>query len=171
MRRPRTLATKLILVTGGAIAMVLPVSNLVPIPQTQSRVSQLVHEDALSRAGALAAGVAGDIGALASAARSIAGVIERGHAGAHLDRATAVDLLRAGVETNVFASGHEANWNAPAGLRESPPRTAGRRSEPLPPQRDPIKGPAVRTAGLPHIEEAGRIVAIARHAVSHRRTT
>ncbi|MDI6835348.1 MAG: methyl-accepting chemotaxis protein, partial [Rhizobiaceae bacterium] len=75
----KSIAFKLQLVTGIAIALVLALSNLVLISQTRDRVQSLTMDQAKSQANAIANEVAGDIGELASAARSMAGVLARGH--------------------------------------------------------------------------------------------
>ena len=123
----KSLATKLIAVTGGTIALVMLASNTVLIGQTQSRVAHLVYSDANTEAKAIAADVATDISQLASAARSMAGVIEQGHTGGHFDRKEVVDLIKANTEKNAFALG---SWFAeePNGFdgksRELPEDTA-----------------------------------------------
>ncbi|WP_337181211.1 methyl-accepting chemotaxis protein [Shinella sp.] len=101
----KSLATKLIAVTGGTIALVMFVSNAVLISQSQNRVAGLVYSQADAEAKAIASGIATDIGQLASAARSMAGVIEQGHSGGHLDRKTVVDIVKANAEKNSFALG------------------------------------------------------------------
>ena len=53
--KAKSLATKLIAVTGGTIALVLLASNTVLIDQTQSRVSDLVYAQADTEAKAIAA--------------------------------------------------------------------------------------------------------------------
>lgn len=107
----RSLSTKLILVTSLAIALVLVLSNLFLISQTRSRVSTLTMAQAEAEARSIANEVAVEIGQLAGAARSIAGVIGRGHAGGYLDRKGVVDALKANLEQNVFAYG---SWFAEA---------------------------------------------------------
>ncbi|GLR50519.1 methyl-accepting chemotaxis protein [Shinella yambaruensis] len=107
----KSLATKLIAVTGGTIALVMLASNTVLIGQTQSRVAALVYSEADTEAKAIAADIATDIGQLASAARSMAGVIEQGHAGGHFDRKEVVDIIKANAEKNSFALG---SWFAEA---------------------------------------------------------
>lgn len=103
--KAKSLATKLIAVTGGTIALVMLASNTVLIGQTQSRVADLVYTDAKTEAKAIASDIASDIGQLASAARSMAGVIEQGHSGGHFDRKEVVDLIKANAEKNSFALG------------------------------------------------------------------
>ena len=66
----RSIAAKLLVVTGVAIAAVLFVSNLILITQTRDRVQNLTMEQANSEAKAIANGVAADLGQLASAARN-----------------------------------------------------------------------------------------------------
>jgi methyl-accepting chemotaxis protein len=101
----KSLATKLIVVTGGTIALVMLASNTVLIDQTEGRVADLVYSAADTEAKAIAADIATDIGQLASAARSMAGVIEQGHAGGHLDRKEVVDIVKANAQKNSFALG------------------------------------------------------------------
>ncbi len=107
----KSLSTKLILVTSLAIAAVLVISNLVLISQTRARVSSLTMAQAEAEASSIANQVAVDMGQIAGAARSIAGVIGRGHAGSYLDRKGVVDALKANLEQNVFAYG---SWFAEA---------------------------------------------------------
>ena len=103
--KAKSLATKLIAVTGGTIALVLLASNVVLISQTRDRVAQLVYTGADTEAKAIAADIAADIGQLASAARSMSGVIEQGHAGGYMDRQEVVAILKANVEKHGFALG------------------------------------------------------------------
>jgi methyl-accepting chemotaxis protein len=101
----KSLATKLIAVTGGTIALVLLASNYVLISQTQDRVETLVLDQARTEAKSIASDIASNIAELAGAARSTAGVIGRGHEGGYLDRKGVVDMLKANVEKNTFAFG------------------------------------------------------------------
>ncbi len=101
----KSLSTKLILVTSLAIAVVLAISNLFLISQTRDRVSSLTMAQAEAEARSIANEVAVDIGQLAGAARAIAGVIGRGHAGGYLDRKGVIDALKANLEQNAFAFG------------------------------------------------------------------
>ncbi|SMF40952.1 methyl-accepting chemotaxis protein [Xaviernesmea oryzae] len=101
----KSLSTKLILVTGLAIAVVLVISNLFLISQTRGRVAALTMAQAEAEARSIANEVAVDMGQIAGAARSIAGVIGRGHAGGYLDRKGVTDALKANLEQNAFAYG------------------------------------------------------------------
>jgi methyl-accepting chemotaxis protein len=101
----KSLAAKLILVTGAAIAVVLFVSNLFLILQTRERVETLTMAQAQAEAKAIATDVAGSVGELAGAARSMAGVIARAQEGKYLDRKSVVDVLKANLEQNAFAFG------------------------------------------------------------------
>ena len=56
--KAKSLATKLIAVTGGTIALVLLASNVVLISQTRDRVAQLVYAGADTEAKAIAADIA-----------------------------------------------------------------------------------------------------------------
>ncbi|KQV33689.1 MULTISPECIES: methyl-accepting chemotaxis protein [unclassified Rhizobium] len=103
--KPKSLATKLIAVTGGTIALVMLSSNTVLIGETQSRVSDLVYAQANTEAKAIAADIATDVGQIVSAARSMSGVIEQGRAGGHLDRREVVDITRTSLDKNSFAFG------------------------------------------------------------------
>ncbi len=107
----KSLATKLITVTGGTIAVVLIASNLILISQTQDRVKTLVLDQAQVEAKAISSDVAGSVAALAASARSMAGVIERGHEGGYLDRKGVIDILKANIDKNAFAFG---SWFAEA---------------------------------------------------------
>ncbi|PYB77744.1 methyl-accepting chemotaxis protein [Rhizobium wuzhouense] len=101
----KSLAAKLIVVTGAAIAVVLFVSNLFLILQTRERVQTLTMDQANAEAKAIATDVAGSVGELAGAARSMAGVIGRAQEGKYLDRKSVVDVLKANLEQNAFAFG------------------------------------------------------------------
>jgi methyl-accepting chemotaxis protein len=103
--RMKSLAAKLILITGIAIALVLLISNFFLIGETRDRVETLTMDQANLEAKSIANEVAGSVGELAGAARSMAGTIGRGHEGKYLDRKAVVDMLKANVERNQFAFG------------------------------------------------------------------
>ena len=103
--RMRSLAAKLILVTGVAIALVLFVSNFLLISQTRDRVQTLTMDQANSEAKSISNEIAANVGELASAARSMAAVIGRGHEGHTFDRKGVINILKANVEQNAFAFG------------------------------------------------------------------
>ncbi|PTM97553.1 methyl-accepting chemotaxis protein [Mycoplana dimorpha] len=103
--QPKSLATKLIAVTGGTIALVLLASNFVLISQSEDRVQSLIRNEANSEARAIANEVAGAVGELASAARSTAGIIGKAHEGGFAERKSVIDLLKVNVEKNDFAFG------------------------------------------------------------------
>ncbi|WP_283195584.1 methyl-accepting chemotaxis protein [Rhizobium sp. AN80A] len=103
--RMKSLAAKLIVITGSAIALVLLISNFFLIDQTRDRVDTLTMDQANLEAKAIANEVASSVGELAGAARSMAGVIGRGQEGKYLDRKAIVDMLKANVERNQFAFG------------------------------------------------------------------
>jgi methyl-accepting chemotaxis protein len=105
MFRLNSLSTKLIVVTSIAIAVLLIISNLFLISLTSDRVTALTLEQANAEARAIGNEVATEIGQLAGAARSMAGVIGRGHAAGYLDRKGVVDALKANLEQNAFAFG------------------------------------------------------------------
>jgi methyl-accepting chemotaxis protein len=117
----RSIAAKLLIVTGIAIGLVLFLSNLVLISQTRDRVHVLTMEQADAEAKSIAREVAGDIGELASAARTMAGVIGRGHEGQSFDRQGITNILKANLEQNPFAFG---SWMA-----EEPGAIDGRKDE------------------------------------------
>lgn len=101
----KSLATKLILVTGCAITTVLIASNSFLISQTSERVHALTMDQANTEARAIANVIAADVGELGSAARSMAGVIGRAHQAKSMDRPGIVNILKANVEQNTFAFG------------------------------------------------------------------
>ena len=101
----RSIAAKLLVVTGVAIALVLMLSNLFLIYETRDRVQTLTMQQATAEAEAIAEEIAGDIGELASAARTMSGVLGRGHEGQSFDRKGAMNLLKANLEQNPFAFG------------------------------------------------------------------
>jgi methyl-accepting chemotaxis protein len=101
----KSLSTKLILVTGVAIAFLLIVSNLFLILQTRERISSLTMAQAETKAQAIANDIAADIGQIAGSARSMAGMIGTAHEGRRLDRKGYMDLLKANLEHNSFAFG------------------------------------------------------------------
>jgi methyl-accepting chemotaxis protein len=103
--RTKSLAAKLITVTGIAIALVLFVSNFLLIAQTRDRVQTLTMDQANSEAKSISNEVAANIGELASAARSMAGIIGRAHEGQNLDRKGITNILKANLEQNAFAFG------------------------------------------------------------------
>ncbi len=103
--RMKSLAAKLILVTGIAIALVLFVSNFYLISQTRDRVQSLTMDQANTEAKSISNEIAANIGELASAARSMAGIIGRAHEGHSLDRKGIINVLKANVEQNAFAFG------------------------------------------------------------------
>ena len=105
----RSVATKLLLVTGLTITLLLVVSNLFMIFQTTDRVRGLVVEQAQSEARAIAQDIAAQVGELSSAARTMAGVLERSHAAGLLPREGTIDILKANLEQNPFAFG---SWMA-----------------------------------------------------------
>lgn len=82
----KSLATKLILVTGCAITTVLVASNSFLISQTSDRVHSLTMDQANTEARAIANVIAADVGELGSAARSMAGIIGRAHRAKSMDR-------------------------------------------------------------------------------------
>nr|WP_316651957.1 methyl-accepting chemotaxis protein [uncultured Gellertiella sp.] len=103
--RSKTLAVKLIAVSGVAITSLLLVTNLVVIAQTRDRVQTLTMDQAQAEAKAIANGIASDVAQLGGAARSMSGVIGRAHQGKLLDRKGVIDILKANVEQNAFAFG------------------------------------------------------------------
>ncbi len=122
--RMKSLAAKLIVVTGLAIALVLLVSNFFLISQTRARVETLTMDQANVQAKAIASDIAADVGQLVGAARAMAGSISRGHEGKYLDRKATMDMLKANVERNAFAFG---SWFAeePNAFDGQSPKLAG----------------------------------------------
>ncbi|MBX4889167.1 methyl-accepting chemotaxis protein [Rhizobium bangladeshense] len=103
--RMKSLAAKLIVITGIAIALVLIVSNFFLIGQTRDRVQTLTMDQANLEAKSIANEIAANVGELASAARSMSGVIGRAHEGKSLDRKGMINVLKANLEQNAFAFG------------------------------------------------------------------
>ncbi|AHF82180.1 methyl-accepting chemotaxis protein [Rhizobium leguminosarum bv. trifolii WSM1689] len=103
--RMKSLAAKLIVITGIAIALVLVVSNFFLIGQTRDRVQTLTMDQANLEAKSIANEIAANVGELASAARTMSGVIGRGHEGKSFDRKGMINVLKANLEQNAFAFG------------------------------------------------------------------
>ena len=107
----RSIATKLIVVTGSIIALLLVVSNFFLISQTSDRVLGLVMKQANSEAKGIAGDIAANVGELSSAARTMAGILGHTHEAGLLDRKGTINILRANLEQNPFAFG---SWMAEA---------------------------------------------------------
>jgi methyl-accepting chemotaxis protein len=105
----RSIATKLIIVTGTIITLLLAVSNFFVISQTNDRVLGLVMKQANSEAKGIAGEIAANVGELSSAARTMAGVLGHTHQSGLLDRKGTINILRANLEQNPFAFG---SWMA-----------------------------------------------------------
>ena len=105
----RSIATKLIIVTGSIIALLLVVSNYFLISQTNDRVRGLVMKQAQSEAQSISRDIAANVGELSSAARTMAGVLGHTHEAGLLDRKGTINILRANLEQNPFAFG---SWMA-----------------------------------------------------------
>ena len=103
--RMKSLAAKLILITGVAIALVLLISNFFLIGETRDRVRTLTMDQANLEAKSIANEVAANVGELASAARTMSGVVGRGHEGKTFDRKGIINVLKANLEQNAFAFG------------------------------------------------------------------
>lgn len=101
----KSLASKLILATGAAIAGVMLVSNTVLIFQTRDRVQQLTMERAEAEASSIANDLVASTGLMISAARSMADVIGKAHGSNLLDRGGVVTLLRSTTDKNPAAFG------------------------------------------------------------------
>jgi methyl-accepting chemotaxis protein len=107
----KSLATKLLLVTGATIGSLLLVSNFLVISQTRERVGSLISSQAETEAKAIAAGIAAETGELASAARTMMGVIGRMHAEKSTDRVGIINMLKANLDQHPMAFG---SWFAEA---------------------------------------------------------
>jgi methyl-accepting chemotaxis protein len=108
---PKSLAPKLLLVTGAIIAILLIATNVVLISQTRDRVGSLIGQQAETEAKAIAQGIVTDTSALASAARTMSGVIAHGKHEGVLDRKAVIDLLKTNLEQQKMAFG---SWFAEA---------------------------------------------------------
>ncbi|WP_137153786.1 methyl-accepting chemotaxis protein [Rhizobium sp. FKL33] len=102
---PKSLAMKLLLVTGATITALLIASNFVLISQTRDRVQSLIQNQAETEAMSIASLIAGQTGELASAARTMTGVIGRAHQEKSLDRKGVINVLRANLEQHPMAFG------------------------------------------------------------------
>ena len=102
---PKSLAPKLLLVTGAIIALLLFASNFVLIDQTRDRVGNLIAQQAETEAKAIAQKIVSDTSALATAARTMSGVISHGKQMGALDRKTVIDILKTNLEQNKSAFG------------------------------------------------------------------
>ncbi|MBL0370435.1 methyl-accepting chemotaxis protein [Rhizobium sp. KVB221] len=112
---PKSLATKLLLVTGATVATLLLASSFFQISQTRDRVSTLINTQAETEAKSIAADVAASTGSLASAARTMAGIIAHGQKSGALDRKGVVKILKTNLEQHDMAFG---SWfsEAPKGF-------------------------------------------------------
>jgi methyl-accepting chemotaxis protein len=94
----RSLALKLLVVTGLAIAAVLLSSNLYLISQSRDRVKALIMDQAILEAKKLSEQINADVGVMASATRTMAGVLQLGHDGGFLDRQKVNAVLKANLD-------------------------------------------------------------------------
>lgn len=101
----KTLAVKLMAVSGVAIALVLFVTNTVLILESRDRIEQMT----LDRAGTEATAIANDVSArlmdIKGAVTTVAGMIEAGRSGTAMDRKNLTALLKPMVERNAMAFG------------------------------------------------------------------
>jgi methyl-accepting chemotaxis protein len=118
---PKSLSTKLLMVTGATVAVLLLASNSFLISQTRDRVQSLIGTQAETEAKFIASTVAAQTSELASAARTMAGVLGRAHEEKSLDRKGAINVLRANLEQHKMAFG---SWFA-----EEPKAFDGRKDE------------------------------------------
>ena len=108
---PKSLAPKLLLVTGAIIAVLLIATNVVLIGQTRDRVGGLIARQAETEAKAIAQGIVTDTSALASAARTMSGLISHGKQMGVLDRKAVIEILKTNLEQQKMAFG---SWFAEA---------------------------------------------------------
>ena len=107
----KSLSAKLIAVAGATVTSVLLISNYILISQSQSRVENLVFDQARIEARAISGNIAGEIGGLAKATSTIAAIQGRGHNTGDLDRKAMMNLLKATMEAHEMAFG---SWFAEA---------------------------------------------------------
>lgn len=100
----KSLGAKLLIVTVAAVMVVVVASNFVLIRQSADRISGLTLEKARIEANSIANELAGSVGEMAAAARSMAGVIGTAHEKKLLDRRGVVDLLKANIEHQSLAT-------------------------------------------------------------------
>ena len=97
-KKSMSLAVKLLSVSALAIACFLALTFLVVILQVRERTVAITLKQAEAEAKATAQAMSGKIESLSGAARSLAGVIERGVGEGRLDRAAITTMLPAQVE-------------------------------------------------------------------------
>ncbi len=107
----KSLATKLLLVAGIAIAAVLTVSNYFLISESQKRLQKLTLETANLEAKSIAHEVVNSVSELAGVARTMSGVLREGLSSGFLDRPSIIAGLRSNLESNTSAFG---SWFAEA---------------------------------------------------------
>jgi len=107
----KSLSTKLIAVAGATVTSVLLISNYFLISHSQSRVEDLVFDQARIEARAISSNIAGEIGGLATATSTMAAIEGRGHSTGDLDRKAIMNLLKASMEAHDMAFG---SWFAEA---------------------------------------------------------
>lgn len=96
--RQISLATKLLLVTGIVVSVVLIASNAALIFETRNRVSDLIRDTAMTEARAIAARITGEVAFLNGSATATASSIGSGHNEGTIDRKGLMTLLRANME-------------------------------------------------------------------------
>ncbi len=101
----KTLAIKLMAVSGVAIALVLFVTNSVLILESRGRIEKMTLERAHAEADAIAKDITGRLVEIKGAVVTVAGMIEEGRAAGTLDRKTLTRLVRPMADRNPMAFG------------------------------------------------------------------
>lgn len=91
----KSLAMKLMIVTGLIVLSVLFISNIVLVWGTEARLDSLVRDRATAEAGSVAANLTSCLNELAGQAKAMAGMIEVGHAEAKNDRSAVISMTKA----------------------------------------------------------------------------
>jgi methyl-accepting chemotaxis protein len=98
------LGSRLLIVTVGAVVLVLLASNYILIGQSAGRIEALTMEQARLEASAIAHELAASIGEMAAASRTMSGVLGTAHEQKLVGRKELVDILKANVERHPYAS-------------------------------------------------------------------
>lgn len=101
----KTLAVKLMAVSGAAIALVLFVTNSVLIFESRARIEEMTLERAGAEADSIARDISGRLMDIKGAVVTVAGMIEAGRPGKVLDRKSLTALLKPLAERNAMAFG------------------------------------------------------------------
>ena len=100
----KSLAIKLICITGGTILLLLVASTYFMIAQTRERVFSLLTEQAGMDARAMANYVARDLGALSGSARTLAEIVGKSYESEELSRSLLQNMIKGALTDNSVVS-------------------------------------------------------------------